>query len=141
MKLKLLTVYDVAERLGLSHQRIRQFIAQGRLPAEKVGRDWVITENDLERADLSDPRQRYNKPPASDTMMIKSAAKVLGVTRQRVYELMRDGRLERVDVEGTRYVYVTRASVERLAEEREHATGRRTPRPKGAPVPEERKAT
>jgi excisionase family DNA binding protein len=43
----LLTTKQAAERLGLSIPRIHQLINEGRLLAEKVGRDYVIREEDL----------------------------------------------------------------------------------------------
>lgn len=42
-----LTTSGVAERLGLTDARIRQLIRAGRLPAEKIGRDYLINEKDL----------------------------------------------------------------------------------------------
>lgn len=44
----LLNTQQAAERLGISSRRIRVLIAENRLPAERVGRDWVIREADLE---------------------------------------------------------------------------------------------
>ena len=46
---KLLTTKKAAKRLNVSERRIRQFIAQGRLPAIKFGRDWVISKDDLSK--------------------------------------------------------------------------------------------
>jgi len=43
-----LTANEAAERLGLSPQQIRTIIRQGKLPATKHGRDWVIDSNDLQ---------------------------------------------------------------------------------------------
>ncbi len=43
----LLTTKQAAERLGISVPRIHQLINEGRLPAEKIGRDYVIREEDL----------------------------------------------------------------------------------------------
>lgn len=45
--MKLLTTKDAAERLGVTVTRIQQLIAAGRLPAEKMGRDYFIKEDDL----------------------------------------------------------------------------------------------
>lgn len=42
------TSTQVADQLGISPQAIRKVIADGRLPAEKVGRQWVITRENLE---------------------------------------------------------------------------------------------
>jgi len=43
----LITTSEAAERLGVHITRIQQFIYAKRLPAEKVGRDWLIDEKDL----------------------------------------------------------------------------------------------
>jgi excisionase family DNA binding protein len=45
--MKLLTTKEAAERLGVGYVRIHQLIKQGRLPAEKMGRDYFIKESDL----------------------------------------------------------------------------------------------
>lgn len=41
---RMLTTAQVAERLGLDPSRVRVLAAQGRIVAEKVGRDWVFRE-------------------------------------------------------------------------------------------------
>ena len=46
--MKLLTAKQAAEILGVDDSRVRVLIREGRLPAQKVGRDWVIMEPDLE---------------------------------------------------------------------------------------------
>lgn len=45
----LLSVSEAAERLGVLPRRIQQRIADGSLPAEKVGRGWAIDERHLAR--------------------------------------------------------------------------------------------
>ncbi len=45
--MKLLTTPEVAERLGITLARVQQLIWKGRLPAQKIGRDYVINEDDL----------------------------------------------------------------------------------------------
>ena len=45
--MKLLTTKEAAERLGVTVTRVQQLIAAGRLPAEKMGRDFFIKEDDL----------------------------------------------------------------------------------------------
>ncbi len=42
-----LTTKEVAERLGVSVGRIQQFIAEGRLPATKIGQTNLVKETDL----------------------------------------------------------------------------------------------
>lgn len=43
----LLTTSEAAERLGVSARRVRELITDQRLPAEKKGRDYLISEADL----------------------------------------------------------------------------------------------
>jgi len=45
--MNLLTTSEVAERLGVTIKRVQAMIRDGRLPAEKLGRDYVIKEQDL----------------------------------------------------------------------------------------------
>ncbi len=45
--MKILNTQEAAEKLGVSLRRVQQMITQGSLPAEKVGRDYVILEKDL----------------------------------------------------------------------------------------------
>lgn len=47
---------DAAKKLGYTLQHTRLLIRQGRLPALKIGRDWVI-----ERGTLADFSARYRK--------------------------------------------------------------------------------
>jgi excisionase family DNA binding protein len=54
---KFITNKEVASRLGISKQRVWQLIQSGKVPAQKVGRDWIIDEKDL---DL--PQVRDRKP-------------------------------------------------------------------------------
>lgn len=51
------TTSEAAEVLGVSAARIRQMVLAGDLPAEKFGRDLVITREAIEGA-----RQRKTKP-------------------------------------------------------------------------------
>ena len=53
--MKLLTAKQAAEILGVHHSRVRVLIREGRLPAQKVGRDWVIMEPDLELVRVRKP--------------------------------------------------------------------------------------
>ena len=43
----LLTTKEVAGRLGVTVTRVQQMIVAGRLPAEKLGRDYFIEEGNL----------------------------------------------------------------------------------------------
>jgi excisionase family DNA binding protein len=39
---------EAAEVLGVSRRRVQALITSGQLPAQKVGRDWLIARADLE---------------------------------------------------------------------------------------------
>jgi excisionase family DNA binding protein len=45
---RLVSVRQAATKLGLSDGRVRQLIQMGRMPASRVGRTWVIREEELE---------------------------------------------------------------------------------------------
>lgn len=47
MQEKFYTIDKVAEMLGMHHKTIRKFIAEGRLRANKVGKQWRISGHDL----------------------------------------------------------------------------------------------
>jgi len=53
--MKLLTVAEAAEIRGVSPRRIRKLCEDGRLKAEKVGRDWLIDPRSLERLQALPP--------------------------------------------------------------------------------------
>jgi len=43
----LITTNDAADRLQISRRRVLALIADGRLPAQKMGRDFLIEADDL----------------------------------------------------------------------------------------------
>jgi excisionase family DNA binding protein len=45
---RLLTISEAAERLGLSLAMVRRYCADGKIPAQKIGRDWAIRRRDVE---------------------------------------------------------------------------------------------
>lgn len=54
-----LTTREVAEKLGVSEGRVRQLIAEKRLPTTKIGNSNLIKESDLE---LVRERKRTGRP-------------------------------------------------------------------------------
>lgn len=46
-EIKLLSVAEAAEKLGVTRARVNQFISEGRLPAQRIGRAFVIREEYL----------------------------------------------------------------------------------------------
>ncbi len=60
--MKLLTAKQAAEILGVHHSRVRVLIREGRLPAQKLGREWIIMEPDLKKVkDRKPGRPQLNK--------------------------------------------------------------------------------
>ncbi|HYF48883.1 MAG TPA: helix-turn-helix domain-containing protein [Planctomycetota bacterium] len=57
--MKLLTTEQAAERLGVSPQRVRMLIKEERLPATRLGRDWLVNEKDLKLVAVRKP----GRPP------------------------------------------------------------------------------
>ncbi len=58
----LLTTKDVAEKLKVSVRRVHALIQDGRLPAQKFGRDYLIDEKDLKLVENRKPgRPRKNE--------------------------------------------------------------------------------
>lgn len=45
--MKLISSAEAAEKLGVHITRVQVLIREGRLPAQKVGRNYVINEDDL----------------------------------------------------------------------------------------------
>jgi len=43
----MLTIAEAATRLGIDPSRVRLLVRQGRIPARRFGRAWVICEADL----------------------------------------------------------------------------------------------
>ena len=48
MSKKIITTKVAAEMLGVTVRRVQALIKDGRLQAEKLGRDWVVKESDIE---------------------------------------------------------------------------------------------
>ncbi len=44
----LISSKEAAEKLGLSIRRVQALITSGRLPAQKIGNSYVVSEKDLE---------------------------------------------------------------------------------------------
>ena len=59
--MELVGVTGAAEELNLSTNRVRQLIKKGRLPAQRIGREYAITREDLEAFKLID--RPVGRPP------------------------------------------------------------------------------
>lgn len=71
----LLTTNEAAALLGVTPVYVRTLIREGRLPAERYGRDWLIARSALlalERRPVGRPRsasQATASPPPADTRL------------------------------------------------------------------------
>lgn len=59
--MKLLTTKEVAEKLGVTVRRVQAMIKDGRLEAEKLGRDYVVRESALEKVKNRKPGRPLNR--------------------------------------------------------------------------------
>jgi len=55
----LLTTKEAARELRVSVRRIQALIGAGKLPAQKIGRDWIISKVDLDLVRVRKP----GRPP------------------------------------------------------------------------------
>ncbi len=69
--MKMLTTNEAAKRLGVTVQRVHQFIKDERLPAQKMGRDYIINESDLKSIE----ERPTGRPPKAKPTAKKKAKK------------------------------------------------------------------
>jgi excisionase family DNA binding protein len=58
----MLTTKQAATRLGITPRRVGALIAAGRLPATKLGRDWLIAEESLAMVAERKPGNHSGRP-------------------------------------------------------------------------------
>jgi excisionase family DNA binding protein len=56
-----ITTAEAAEILGVSPSRVRQFILEGRLKSQKIGRDQLLIKKDVDIF-AAEPRYRTGRP-------------------------------------------------------------------------------
>lgn len=56
----MLTVPEAAQRVGRNAETVRRWIREGRMPARKVGTQWILEEDDL--ADLAEEPEQLQGP-------------------------------------------------------------------------------
>jgi excisionase family DNA binding protein len=61
--MNLLSIKEVAEKLGVSARRVNQLIDEKKLPAQKIGSQYVINESDLEKVTIHGKAGRPKKKP------------------------------------------------------------------------------
>jgi excisionase family DNA binding protein len=85
--MKMLTTNEVAERLGVTVQRVHQFIKDARLPAQKMGRDYIINEDDLKGLEdrqtgrPAKAKSEGQSKPKADAVKQERAAKEKAISR------------------------------------------------------------
>jgi excisionase family DNA binding protein len=57
-----MTTTEAASALGVNRSRVRQLILGGRLPATKIGRDWIIRRGDLALVKDRKPGRPKSRP-------------------------------------------------------------------------------
>jgi excisionase family DNA binding protein len=75
----LLTTKQVAERLGVTLPRVHTLIKEDRLPAEKMGRDYFIREEDLKLVE----NRKTGRPPTPKVEPQKASKKAGSKKRTR----------------------------------------------------------
>jgi excisionase family DNA binding protein len=58
MKQKLYSVLEASEAMGISEQRVRKLLSEGRIEAIKVGKTWAITKLGYERKQRGFPKRK-----------------------------------------------------------------------------------
>lgn len=113
-----MTAAEAAEALGVTVYRVYALIRDGKLKAEKFGRAYMVDAGSVEARTRSNPgpgnpdfrepgyRGRARKAPklAPGEMRIEEVATALGVTRNRVSQLIAEGRLDARVVDGVKAV-------------------------------------
>jgi len=78
--MKIIDTNKAAKILNVHPSRVRVLIREGRLPAQKVGRDWIIDEMDLDKVRKRKPgrpKKTTLKPLPSNKELIKNLKKSL----------------------------------------------------------------
>lgn len=63
--MKLISTTEAAERLGVHITRVQALVKAGRLPAQKVGKNYVINEDDLKLVAERKPGRPRRSPAKS----------------------------------------------------------------------------
>lgn len=73
-----LTTKETAVELGISRRQVYSLIKQGRLPARKFMRDWVIQKNDLDPVRKNPvTRKRLTREQVQEVQRLRKAGETL----------------------------------------------------------------
>jgi len=62
VNLELLTVKETAQLLNRTEQHVRVLLKQGKLPGEKIGRQWLVSPDALEQCDINELKVNNDIP-------------------------------------------------------------------------------
>jgi excisionase family DNA binding protein len=86
MENKFYTIDQIADLLGMHHKTIRKFVAEGNLGASKVGKQWRISEYDLnvfmEKSNIKTSNEKEDKGLNID---YSTAGEDIETTKQRIH--------------------------------------------------------
>lgn len=88
-----LTTRQAAEELGITRRRVQALIDQERLPAQRVGRDWLVNRQDLElvrerpviRKRLTRDQVAEIRGLRAEGESVENLAKRFGVSQMTIY--------------------------------------------------------
>jgi excisionase family DNA binding protein len=64
---ELLSTAEVGKRLGVTRQRVLELITEGRLPARKVGRAYIVRAGDVDTLEF----HKVGRPPKAEAQITK----------------------------------------------------------------------
>ncbi|GEM_PF-296798 len=91
MNRNFLTIYEVADTLGLHHKTVRGFISSGQLKAMKVGKQWRITREDLDIFIKKD--SSFAQEPDAETLQINLDNSEVQYSNNPIHESQMESRI------------------------------------------------
>lgn len=122
--MSLLGVVDAAGKLEVSSRRVRQLLASGQLPGQRVGRGWVIRRSDVEQLRRSGAGRPWNAASAWAVLLLASGGdpQLSPVERSRARKRLADNGLAGLvdqlrSRSDRREMYVHPSALDRLRDE------------------------
>lgn len=78
------TIYQVADLLGMHHKTIRNFIAEGKLGATKVGKQWRISDSDLSAFMEKDNKKSEGKIEGETSLEFMTNTMSTDITKRKI---------------------------------------------------------
>jgi len=109
---QILSLTQAAELIGAEKSAVARWLRNGKLPGTQMPGprgQWVVYRADVEAyivAHADDPHHRTT-PARDGYLSVTEAAKVLGLSRQAMYDRRRAGKLQMAFIDGRWYVPVS----------------------------------